>query len=159
MKAYWRDRLYAPACCIVQSLSGLQQLDPPQPQLTIDEQLVTSILSKVTPHKTSGPDGLRGRVLEECYTQLRGVFTKMFQCLLDSGCIPRQWKESNIIPIPKKRHGKDLNDCRLVALISVLCKYIDKVVCGHLPSMLAEGLDPLQFVARHLDSAHSLEFI
>lgn len=58
--------------------------------LIIDEQRLTSILHRVNPHKAPGPDGLRGRVLKYCSTQLGGVLTRLFQLLLDSGCIPNQ---------------------------------------------------------------------
>lgn len=74
-----------------------------------------------------------------------GVFTKPFQQLLDSGCVPHHWKESTIIPIPKKSYAKDLNDFRPVALTSVLCKCMGRVVCAHLSNMVAERVDPLQF--------------
>lgn len=64
---------------------------------------------------------------------------------LDSGCVPHHWKESTTISIPKKSHPKDLNDFRQVALISVLGKCVEGVVCDHLSSMVAERVDPLQF--------------
>lgn len=140
--------------------------------LIIDEQLVTSILHRVNPHKAPGPDRLRGRVLKDCATQLGGVLTRLFQLLLDSGCIPNQWKESIIIPIPRKAHAKDMKDYRPVALTSVLCKCMEKAVGDQLSDMLSDKLDPLQFayrarrsvedasltlldtVTKHLDSAH-----
>lgn len=75
--------------------------------LTVDEQLVTSILQKVNPYKASGPDRLEGRVLKGCTPQLGAVITRLFQLLLDSGCVPSQWKESSIIPIPKKARAKN----------------------------------------------------
>eukprot|EP00064_Thunnus_orientalis_P012682 superscaffoldBa00001974_g12717 len=106
-------------------------LPNPSPSLqafTIDEHLVTSILCRVNPQKASGPDKLRGMVPKNCSTRLSGVFTKLFQCLLDSGWVPSQWKESPITPIPKKTHAKDLNDHRPVALTSVLCKCMERVV-------------------------------
>ncbi len=85
-----------------------------------------------------------------------------------------QWKESIIISIPQKACAEDLNDYRLIALTSVLCKRFEKVVCELLPGMAAEKLNPLQFayeakrgvvdasltlldpVARHLDSCDPL---
>lgn len=52
----------------VQQLQHIHHLALPNPQLphralTIDEQLVTSILHGVNSHKASGPERLRGRVL------------------------------------------------------------------------------------------------
>lgn len=83
--------------------------------ITVNEKLVTSILKRVSPHKASGPDRLKGRVLKDCALQLGPVITRLFQHLLDSGCAPNQWKESLIIPIPKKARAKDTKDFRPVA--------------------------------------------
>lgn len=152
--------------------------NPPSPSLShqtiiIDEKLVASILRQVNPYKAPGPDRLRGRVLKDCSTQLSGVFTKLFQGLLDSSCVPYQWKESTIIPIPKKTHAKDPKDFRPVALTSLLCKCMERVVGSHLSGAVTGRLDPLQFaykakrgvedatltlldtVTRQLDSLHT----
>ena len=59
-------------------------------------------------------------MLKGCSTQLSGVLTRLFQHLLDSGCVPDQWRESTIIPIPKKAPAKELKDYRPVALTSVM---------------------------------------
>lgn len=103
---------------------------------------MTSILSRVHPHKASGPDRLKGRVLRNCSTQLGGVLTRLFQLLLDSGCVPNLWKESTIIPVPKKTHPKELKDYRPVALTSDLCKCMERVVGKYLSEMLTNKLDP-----------------
>ena len=144
----------------------------PHPAININEQQVTSILRRVKPHKASGPDKLRGRVLKDCSAQLGGVVTRLFQCLLDSGNVPNNWKESTIIPIPKKTPAKELKDYRPVALTSVLCKCMERVLCDLLAKMLSHKMDPLQFayrakrgvedasltllntVTKHLDSPH-----
>ncbi len=121
---------------------------PPTEALKISEHLVTSILRKVNPNKAAGPDRLRGRVLKDCSTQLGGVFTRMFQHLLDSGITPKHWKESTIIPIPKKTKPNNLKDYRPVALTSILCKCMERVVCHQLLGELEGKLDPLQVAYR-----------
>ncbi len=122
-----------------------ETLSSPLQAPTIDEQLVTSILHRVNPDKTAGPDRLRGRVLKECSTQLGGVLTRLFQHLLDTSTVPNQRKESTIIPIPKKTRSKDLKDYRPVALTSILCKCMERAVCTLLLGELSDKLDPLQF--------------
>lgn len=61
----------------------------------------------------------------DCAT-LKGVLTQLFQLLLDCNVVPQAWKESTIMPLPKKSHAKD-------PIVSV--RMIGK-------------LDPLQFVYR-----------
>ncbi|KAJ8349052.1 hypothetical protein SKAU_G00276410 [Synaphobranchus kaupii] len=95
---------------------------PTCPLITVEKRKVTSILARVNPHEASGPDGLKGRVLRECFAQLGDVITQLFQQLLDSSCVPQVWKKSTIIPVPKKSHARVMNDFRLVVLTSVLCK-------------------------------------
>lgn len=116
--------------------------------IIVSEQLVTSILRRVNPNKAAGPDRLRGRVLKECHIQLSGVLTRLFQLLLDSGTVPERWKESTIIPLPKKARPKDLQDYRPVALTSILCKCMERVVADQLVAELSDKLDPLQFAYR-----------
>ena len=44
------------------------------------------------------------------------MMTQLFQLFLDASFVPRAWKETTIIPVPKKPHAKSLNDFRPVAL-------------------------------------------
>ena len=80
--------------------------------LTVDKGKVTSMLGRINPHKASDPDRLRGKVLRECSAQLGDVITRLFQHLLDSSCVPRMWKESTLIPVPKKSNAREMKDFR-----------------------------------------------
>ena len=73
-------------------------------QLDLSEADVVTSFSRLNPHKASGPDGLKGRTLKNCATQLRKIFTLIVQLFLDSHVMPRAWKTSTIIPCPRKRH-------------------------------------------------------
>ena len=148
-------------------------LYPPE-SICIEEKRVISIFSHLHSSKAPGPDGLKGRVLKECANQLGGVMTKIFQLFLDASFVPRAWKETTIIPVPKKPRAKALNDFRPVALTSILCKCMERVIVGELTTTIGESLDPLQFaykpkrgvedatlhlldtVTKHLDSQNSL---
>lgn len=140
------------------------------PTITVDKRKVASILGRINPHKASGPDRLRGKVLRECSVQLGDVITQLLQHLLDSSCVPRMKKEFTLILVPKKSNAREMKDFRPVALTSILCKCMERVVSDHLTAMVVDRLDPLQFaykakrgvedacltlldtVCRHLDS-------
>ena len=85
-----------------------------------------SCLSRLNPSKAPGPDGFKGRVLKVCAPQLGPVFARLFQLFLDSISVPRAWKSSVIIPIPKKPNVKQMNDFRPVALTSILEKCMER---------------------------------
>ena len=112
--------------------------------VTIFEDVVVSVLSRKAP----GPDDLKGKVLKVCTTQLGSVFTCLFQLLLDPQFVPCLWRLSTIIPVPKKQNATLLKDFRHVALTSVLCKCIEKIVHCQLKTAEAGRMDRLQFAYR-----------
>jgi len=84
------------------------------------------------------------------------VFTRLFQLFLDIHFVPLIWRTSTIIPVPKKTNSRVLNDFRPVALTSILCKCMERVVCNQLTASVADRMDPLQFayrVGRGVDDA------
>ncbi len=120
-------------------------LSPSHTSITVEKNKMVHFLSKVNPRKSSGPDNLHGRILKECASELGDVMTQFFQLLLDSGFVPRTWKESTIIPIPKITKAMAPKDYRPVALTSVLCKCMEWMICDLLTCSVADKLDPLQF--------------
>ncbi len=113
--------------------------------VTLTEHEIASSLACIKPNKAPGPDGLRGRVLKDCTMQLKGVLTKLFQLLLDSCTVPKIWKTSNIVPIPKKPGASELKDFRPISLTSILGKCMERVLSSHMTASISNGLDHLQF--------------
>lgn len=101
------------------------------------------------------------------------MVAQLFQLFLNASFVPRTWKETTIISVPKNPHAKAMNDFRSVSLTSILCKCMERVVTRELTTMVGERLDPFQFaykpkrgvedasvtlldtMARHLDSPNS----
>ena len=121
-------------------------LDPDE--LTIHEEDVLSTFKRLNPHKAPGPDGVKGKLIKNCAVQLSSVFTYIFQFLLNSHFMPRDWKMSTIIPIPKNAKASVPNDFRPVALTSVLAKCFERILCDFLNKQVADHLDPFQFAYR-----------
>ena len=112
-----------------------------------------------------------GKVLKECSSQLFCVFTRLFQLFMNYHFVPRSWRTSTVIPVAKKPNAREMNDFRPVALTSVVCKCMEKLLCSQLTTSVANRMDPLQFaykakrgvedatltlldsVLRHLDSS------
>ena len=113
--------------------------------LEITENEVVKVFRKQKPNKAPGPDGIRGKVLKTCATQLGQIFTFIFQMLINDHVMPRTWKTSTIIPLPKNSKACQLNDFRPVALTSIVAKCFESVLCAHLKRDVIGKLDPLQF--------------
>jgi len=118
---------------------------PPYVPIQLSEHEVLTCLKFIKPNKAPGPDSLKGKVLSVCATQLRSVLTRLFQLLLDKRIVPKSWKMSTIIPVPKKQGARLLNDFRPVALTSLLAKCMERVVGSRITASVAHQLDPLQF--------------
>ena len=58
------------------------------------------------------------------------------------------WKCSSIRPVPKKLEANTPNDFQPIAITSILCKTIDRVLAGYLTTSVHSMLDPLQFAYR-----------
>lgn len=104
-------------------------------------------MNGVNGRKTAGPDQISGRVLRSCANQLVPVFTKIFNT---------PWPKPSFHPalsgpllswsLKTTVHHACLNDCRPVALTSVVMKCFERLVKNYICSSLPSAFDPLQFV-------------
>ena len=98
--------------------------------------------------KAVGPDGISGRVLKSCATQLAPVLTTIFNLSLAKSVVPACSKRSVIVPVPKNASPACLNDYRPVALTSEVMKCFERLVKKHICAFLPRNMDPLQFAYR-----------
>ena len=101
---------------------------------------------RVCPRKASGPDDISGTLLKACYGEMAEAWCPIFQRSLDSHAVT--WKDSIIIPVPKKACCKENNDYRPVALTSIVMKCFEKIIVSLLKKDVSGVLDPLQFAYR-----------
>jgi len=59
--------------------------------------------------------------------------------------MPRVWKISTTIPVPKKATHLQLNDYRPVTLTPIIAKYLVKALNKHLKFDVVDQLDPFWF--------------
>lgn len=114
----------------------------------VDKERVQKLFRGVKERKSPGPDGIGGRVLRNCAEQLADIFSFIFSWSLQVHRVPRLWKDSIIIPVPKSKCTKALNDFRPVALTSLLMKSFERIVKDDLMNTVQANLDPLQFAYR-----------
>lgn len=81
----------------------------------------------------------------DCIHQLKEVLNKLFQFPLEIRKVPKWWKISNIVPIPKKPGASELNNLRPIVLTSILCKCIQRVLSRHITSSVSRCLNHQQF--------------
>ena len=143
---------------------GLRPALPEDPSLLtppfiIEETEVRNMFKKQNPRKASGPDKVSTSVLRSCADQLAPIFAHIFNLSLQQLSVPRCFKSSVIVPVPKKAKITQLNDFRPVALTSVAMKVFERLILQYLKSVVGHLLDPLQFAYqanRSVDDAVAL---
>ena len=73
------------------------------------------------------------KILGDC---LSPIISNLFNVSLDTGKFPNILKYSTIVPVPKSRNLKNINNFRPIATNSVLSKIIEKLMCTRLKKFL-----------------------
>ena len=118
------------------------------PLLVFDELEVKKMFSGVNANKSQGPDQISGKIIKTCYDELSYIFCYIFNMSFRLHTIPRIWKLSEIIPVPKKPRFQIMNDLRPVALTSIIMKCFERLVLSNLKNSIRDSLDPFQFAYR-----------
>ncbi|KAK3526892.1 hypothetical protein QTP86_003597 [Hemibagrus guttatus] len=123
---------------------------PPATQniLKFCEEDVFQVFKKQKTRKAPGPDGVSPACLKVYADQLAPIFTQIFNRSLVQCEVPRCFKCSTIIPVPKKPKISGLNDYRPVAFTSVAMKSFERLVLAYLKHITRPLLDLHQFAYR-----------
>ena len=95
-----------------------------------EEEQVLGALRKLNIYKATGPDRISASLLKTLYTVISPSVTKLFNSFITSGQTPTEWKEANVIPIPKVTIAKLPSDYRPVSIIPVIAKVFESLVFG-----------------------------
>lgn len=116
--------------------------------INIDKNRVHKILRGVKERESPGPDNIGGRLIKSCAEPLSDIFAFIFNKSLQLHQVPHLWKESAIVPVPKTKVPKSLDDFRPVALTSLIMKAFEKIIKQEILAITQSQLDPLQFAYR-----------
>ena len=100
-------------------------------------ETVKERLLELNPNKAAGPDGVEGRLLKECADKLAPVLHQIYRKSLDEAEVPGLWKEAEIVPIHKGGSKAVMANFRPVALTSIVCKVLERIICLTILAFLA----------------------
>ena len=112
------------------------------PQLLINPDGVLKQLKKLAPRKAPGPDQIPPWFLKIAADELAPLLADFFQSSVDSGVLPKQWREANITGIFKKGDKNKPENYRPISLTSIVCKIMEHIIHSHVMKHL-ERLDIL----------------
>ena len=125
---------------------------------------MTKELKAINASKAYGLDQIPGRLLKECASEIAPSLTRLINLSLRVGCVPKDWKCANIVPVFKKGNKEDVTNHRPISLLSLVSKIAESCGLAHFYSFIAGNIYPLQhgFVKGHstitqlLDTVHRI---
>ena len=108
-------------------------------QQAITREEVIESLRHIEKWKAIGPDDIHNEMLKNGGETLVNSLLYLFNSCLKAGYFPKQWRQSNLIAIPKpfKNHSKCSN-LRPIALLSCVGKLLERIVSKRLMWYLAK---------------------
>ncbi|GBP28949.1 Craniofacial development protein 2 [Eumeta japonica] len=88
--------------------------------------------------KAPGPDGISNEILKQMKADLIPILTEIFNGVISTEIIPKQWTESNIILLFKKGNHSDMGNYRPISLMSNIYKNFAKVILKRIERKLDE---------------------
>ena len=129
---------------------------PGMNDINIEPHGVKKLLKNINTKKACGPDMISNIVLKECANEIAPVLSHIFQLSIDTGKLPKDWRNANVSPIFKKGDRHTASNYRPVSLTCVCCKLLEHIICRQIFNHLEQHniLTPLQHGFR---SGHSCE--
>ena len=105
-------------------------------EIVITPEEVRDQLKTVNVNKSQGPDKISPYILNKCWESLSFPVWKLINWSVESETLPYWWKRANITPIHKKGERDVVGNYRPVALTSVICKILEKILFKHIYNFL-----------------------
>ncbi len=126
-----------------EDLDHMPQLpqDKQQPSMSpiqVTTNGVEKLLRNLDPKKATGPDNVPIRILKEIAPTIAPILTTIYQKSLDTGHVPKDWLQANIVPIYKKKDRTMASNYRPVSLTSVPCKILEHIIAKSIHAHLEE---------------------
>jgi hypothetical protein len=96
--------------------------------IVITEDIVFNLMKNVKESKAAGPDHLPGVVIKQLSLELTNLVTILFQCVIDQGELPLDWKSANVVPIHKGGKKDDVHNYRPISLTCIFCKLFEQIL-------------------------------
>jgi hypothetical protein len=111
----------------------------------LTEGEVCSVLRTLDVDKATGPDKIPAVLLKNCAASVSPSLCELFNKNLSCGKLPREWKLSNISPIPKKNPSHEVSNYRPISLLSLVSKVFERCIYDRIIDHLSNQLYSLQY--------------
>ncbi|CAB4019988.1 Hypothetical predicted protein [Paramuricea clavata] len=106
---------------------------------TTSPSVVGTLLSKPCKSKAAGLDKISARLLCDCSDLIADSICAIFNCSINFGTFPNEWKCSKVIPLFKKGERRDLNNYRPISIIPVVAKVFERIIYDQVYAYLMDN--------------------
>ena len=97
-------------------------------QISVTEDVLRQKILKANPSKAAGPDGVHMSILQSLHGFICKPLAAIFNKSLETGVVPRDWRDAHVTPIFKKGVKSDPGNYRPVSLTSICCKLMESCI-------------------------------
>ena len=81
-------------------------------------------------HKAAGPDNIKPILLKQLAIEFFPIPTIIFNTLLETGVVPSEWRNANVVPIYKKCSRYNASNYRPISLTCIRCEILEHVIAS-----------------------------
>ena len=107
-------------------------INMPSDSNKVDEDIGVKVLREFKVNKAAGPDELPNSVLQGCAEEITPAVTAIFQKSIDTGELPKDWRDANVAPVYKKGGRHNPENYRPISLTCILSKHLEYIICHHI---------------------------
>lgn len=89
---------------------------------------VKSIISNLSPCKSSGHDNISTKLLLECSNELTPYISNLFNTIISSSIYPDVLKIHKVVPIPKEKNASTADKFRPIAVLSIIDNIFERIL-------------------------------
>ena len=119
-------------------MTTLQWLTPTTPAEVFD------VLTHLKPGKAPGLDEIPPQLLRLCAPGIASSLSQLFNPSFNDCSVPSAWKEALVVPVHKGGTRSDPSNYQPIALLSIVCKVMEKLVHRRLNAFLEPVLSMRQ---------------
>ena len=93
-----------------------------------DSEEVILLCREIENLKSSGMDDISSRICKDAFLALPDQLTHLFNCSLDMGIFPDEWKSAKIVPLFKGGDREAVENYRPISLFPLPGKILEKIV-------------------------------
>ena len=126
-----------------------------------DSIVVSMFINTMNVKSAPGPDGLFPIAIKNLSQVICEPLSYIFNLILQTGCVPSDWRKSTVVPIFKKGSASKVKNYRPISLTCSCCKLFESIVEDTLLTFLSSNnsISSIQhgFIARHSTCTNLLE--